>query len=92
MSSSKPSIVETRASALSRSGSADHPDKAVFILLGLAFALHFLVKGWLNVALVAIWLVCVVRLALDHCPVGAVLRDRDLHWLLAALTAPFAAV
>ena len=92
MSSSKPSIVETQATALSRSRSAFNPDQAVLVLLGLTFALYFMVRGWLNAALVAIWLFCLVQFALGHCQVRTVLLDERLRWLIAALTAPFVAV
>jgi O-antigen ligase len=92
MSSSKPSITLSQSGAAAGSVATTQPDKAVLVLLALTFALYFMVRGWLNAALVAIWLYCLAQFALGHCPVSAVLRDRGLRWLIAALTAPFAAV
>lgn len=92
MSSSKPSIIQSLTCAKAGSVATTDPDPAVLVLLALTFALYFMARGWLNVALVLIWLFCLVRIALGHCQVRTVLLDQGLRWLITALTVPFAAV
>lgn len=91
MSSSKPSIVQSQTPATAGSAATTEPDQAVLVLLALTFALYFMARGWLNVALVLIWLFCLVRITLGHCAVREVLSDKTAAWLVGALAAPIVA-
>ncbi|MEO8655701.1 MAG: O-antigen ligase family protein [Ramlibacter sp.] len=92
MSSSKPSIAENQSCAAAGAAAATQPDKVVLVLLALTFALYFLARGWLNAALVGIWLICIVQIARGQCQVREALSDRTLRWLVGALAAPIVAV
>jgi O-antigen ligase len=93
MSSSKPSpIVENRSATLAAALASATPDKVVLILLGLTFALYFLVRGWLNATLVVLWLFCLVQLARGRWALRPLLANPQLRWMAGALCAPFLAV
>jgi O-antigen ligase len=92
MSPSKPSIVESRSAATAAAAPTVNPDQVVLIALGLTFTLYFMVRGGLNAALVALWLFGLVQLARGGWALRPLLADRGLRWMLAALSAPLAAV
>jgi O-antigen ligase len=92
MTSSKTFTAETPSPTAVAAISTARADKMVLILLGLTFALYFLARGWLNAALVLIFLFCVAQWMRGVWSVRPMLADQDLRWLLAALSTPFFAV
>lgn len=67
-------------------------DWVVVIGLGLAFLLYFVVRGWLNTALVLLCVFCLVQFALGRGALAPALAKIESRWLLAAFAAPILAV
>ena len=61
-------------------------------LLGLGVLCYFVVRSWVNAALIVLGLYCTLLLVIDRAPLRALRTDRRAMWMVLALASPFIAV
>jgi O-antigen ligase len=82
---------------LQTAGVLGHPSASasdLLLVLGLAacFPLYFVARGWLNAGLVLLAFFCLFQLLRQRTAARALLRTRQVQWLLLALLSPLLAV